>query len=203
MTAADKTLTPRTDLIERLRKRAAIRRQIPGRKSVQNGEPDRIADLLDEAADDLAAKTREVAEVTEQRDAAANACERESLAKLQAQSRAEQAERELAEAKADLESMHNSLNGEADARLKAEGELSEAKAAYKNACAQRAAINAEAERLREALNWIERHLIEGKWDGTLGRPKSWHMVGPYRHALAKMVGNTLLDAIDAARQGGV
>jgi hypothetical protein len=39
------------DLIYRLRKRADIRRQIPGRKSVQNNEPDRIADLLDEAAD--------------------------------------------------------------------------------------------------------------------------------------------------------
>ena len=39
------------DLLCRLRKRADIRRQIPGRKSVQNGEPDRIADLLEEAAD--------------------------------------------------------------------------------------------------------------------------------------------------------
>jgi len=39
------------DLIDRLRKRAEIRRQIPSRKSVQNGEPDRIADLLEEAAD--------------------------------------------------------------------------------------------------------------------------------------------------------
>ncbi len=39
------------DLIYRLRKRADIRRQIPSRKSVQNNEPDRIADLLDEAAD--------------------------------------------------------------------------------------------------------------------------------------------------------
>lgn len=39
------------DLIYRLRKRADIRRQIPSRKSVQNGEPDRIASLLDEAAD--------------------------------------------------------------------------------------------------------------------------------------------------------
>lgn len=38
------------DLIYRLRKRADIRRQIPGRKSVQNNEPDRIADLLEEAA---------------------------------------------------------------------------------------------------------------------------------------------------------
>ena len=39
------------DLVYRLRKRAEIRRQIPSRKSVQNNEPDRIADLLDEAAD--------------------------------------------------------------------------------------------------------------------------------------------------------
>jgi hypothetical protein len=42
-----------TDLITRLRKRAEIRRQIPTRKSVVNGEPDRIADLLEEAADEL------------------------------------------------------------------------------------------------------------------------------------------------------
>ena len=37
-------------LVYRLRKRAEIRRQIPGRKSVEQGEPDRIADLLEEAA---------------------------------------------------------------------------------------------------------------------------------------------------------
>ncbi len=38
------------DLIFRLRKRAEIRRQIPSRKSVQEGAHDRIADLLEEAA---------------------------------------------------------------------------------------------------------------------------------------------------------
>ena len=37
-------------LVYRLRKRAEIRRQIPGRLSVTEGKPDRIADLLDEAA---------------------------------------------------------------------------------------------------------------------------------------------------------
>ena len=37
-------------LVFRLRKRAEIRRQIPGRKSVKEGIPDRIADLLEEAA---------------------------------------------------------------------------------------------------------------------------------------------------------
>jgi hypothetical protein len=39
------------DLVYRLRKRAEIRRQISTRKSVQEGKPDRIADLLEEAAD--------------------------------------------------------------------------------------------------------------------------------------------------------
>jgi hypothetical protein len=37
-------------LVFRLRKRAEIRRQIQGRKSVEEGKPDRIADLLEEAA---------------------------------------------------------------------------------------------------------------------------------------------------------
>lgn len=41
------------DLIDRLEKRATIRRQIKDRKSVQEGKPDRIADLLDEAAGTL------------------------------------------------------------------------------------------------------------------------------------------------------
>lgn len=41
------------DIVFRLRKRAEIRRSIPTRKSVQEGKPDRIADLLEEAADAL------------------------------------------------------------------------------------------------------------------------------------------------------
>lgn len=41
------------DLIYRLRKRAEIRRQIPTRKSAQENKPDRIADLLEEAADEI------------------------------------------------------------------------------------------------------------------------------------------------------
>lgn len=40
-------------LISRLRKRAEIRRQITTRKSVQEGKPDRIADLLEEAANEI------------------------------------------------------------------------------------------------------------------------------------------------------
>lgn len=41
------------DLVYRLRKRAEIRRQIPSRKSVQENKPDRLANLLDEAADEI------------------------------------------------------------------------------------------------------------------------------------------------------
>lgn len=40
-------------LVYRLRRRASIRRQIKDRKSVQEGQPDRIADLLEEAADEI------------------------------------------------------------------------------------------------------------------------------------------------------
>ena len=40
-------------LLFRLRKGAEIRRQIQGRKSVEEGKPDRIADLLEEAADEI------------------------------------------------------------------------------------------------------------------------------------------------------
>jgi len=41
------------DLVYRLRKRAEIRRQIPTRKSVQDNQPDRLSDLLDEAANEI------------------------------------------------------------------------------------------------------------------------------------------------------
>ena len=41
------------DLVYRLKKRAEIRRNIPTRKSVQEGQPDRIADLLEESANEI------------------------------------------------------------------------------------------------------------------------------------------------------
>ena len=41
------------DLVFRLRKRAEIRRQIADRKSVQEGKPDRLSDLLEEAANEI------------------------------------------------------------------------------------------------------------------------------------------------------
>ena len=46
-------MTNEDDLVYRLRKRAEIRRQIPGRKSVEEGTPDRIADILEEAANEI------------------------------------------------------------------------------------------------------------------------------------------------------
>jgi hypothetical protein len=49
-----------TDLVYRLRKRAEIRRQIPGRKSVEEGAPDRIADILEEAANEIEELRREI-----------------------------------------------------------------------------------------------------------------------------------------------
>lgn len=41
------------DIVWRLKERARIRRQIPSRKSVQEGTPDRISDLLEEAAEEI------------------------------------------------------------------------------------------------------------------------------------------------------
>ena len=49
----DSGMIDEDDLVYRLRKRAEIRRQIPTRKSVQEGAPDRIADLLEEAANEI------------------------------------------------------------------------------------------------------------------------------------------------------
>lgn len=40
-------------LVYRLRRRAEIRRQIPGRLAVVEGKPDKIANLLDEAAAEI------------------------------------------------------------------------------------------------------------------------------------------------------
>jgi hypothetical protein len=58
MTTTERSETP--TLIERLNERARIRRQIPSRKSVMEGAPDRIADLLEEAATSLTALNAEL-----------------------------------------------------------------------------------------------------------------------------------------------
>jgi len=47
-------------LVYRLRKRAEIRRQIPTRLSVTENKPDRIADLLEEAAFEIEKLRREL-----------------------------------------------------------------------------------------------------------------------------------------------
>ena len=52
------------DLVYRLKKRAFIRRRIPSRKSVQEGQTDRMADLLDEAAAEIERLRKELKDVT-------------------------------------------------------------------------------------------------------------------------------------------
>ena len=54
---------PEETLVERLRKRAEIRRQIPTRKSVQENKPDRIADLLEEAATKIEADAKTISDL--------------------------------------------------------------------------------------------------------------------------------------------
>ena len=54
-------------LVFRLRKRAEIRRQIPGRLAVVEGKPDKIADLLDEAAKEIESLRETVAAFVAQR----------------------------------------------------------------------------------------------------------------------------------------
>jgi len=53
-------MSDENDIVFRLRKRAEIRRQIPGRKSVEEGAPDRIADLLEEAANEIEAMRKKI-----------------------------------------------------------------------------------------------------------------------------------------------
>jgi hypothetical protein len=63
--------TEQQSLVFRLYKRAEIRRQIAHRKSVQEGKPDRIAALLDEAAREiqrLQATIEEISKHTKGRD---------------------------------------------------------------------------------------------------------------------------------------
>ena len=51
------------DIVDRLLKRAQIRRQIPTRKSVIEGKPDRIADILEEAANEINKLRKEIEKV--------------------------------------------------------------------------------------------------------------------------------------------
>jgi hypothetical protein len=56
--------TEEQSLVFRLLKRAEIRRQIVHRKSVEDGKPDRIANLLDEAAAEIQRLQLTLTEVT-------------------------------------------------------------------------------------------------------------------------------------------
>lgn len=47
-------------LLDRLETRAFIRRTISSRKSVQEGKPDRISDLLEEAANEIKRLNKEL-----------------------------------------------------------------------------------------------------------------------------------------------
>lgn len=53
-------------LVFRLRKRAEIRRQVSSRKSVQEGQPDRISNLLEEAANEIEVLKETVAKFVSQ-----------------------------------------------------------------------------------------------------------------------------------------
>lgn len=53
-------------LVFRLLKRAEIRRQISSRKSVQEGAPDRIADLLEESATRIIEQDKTIKKMQEQ-----------------------------------------------------------------------------------------------------------------------------------------
>ena len=51
------------NLVFRLRKRAEIRRQIGSRKSVQEDRPDRISDILEEAANEIESLRKKLSHV--------------------------------------------------------------------------------------------------------------------------------------------
>lgn len=56
-------MRPYTEIISDLRKRAEIRRNAKGRKSVEEGQPDRLADQLEEAANAIEKLYNEVSEL--------------------------------------------------------------------------------------------------------------------------------------------
>ena len=55
-------------------------------------------------------------------------------------------------------------------------------------------------RVRELESFLSM-LFQSHWDGTIGRPPTWHLRGDFRHVLAGMRGETLADAIAALGRG--
>jgi hypothetical protein len=47
----------------------------------------------------------------------------------------------------------------------------------------------------EILDWLERYIFQHQWDGTIGRSPRWSVVGPHRHYLQMMQGNTFREAV--------
>ena len=59
------------DIVDLLRERARIRRQIPTRKSVQENKPDRLSSLLEDAANEISQlrdKISNLEDIIESRD---------------------------------------------------------------------------------------------------------------------------------------
>lgn len=64
--------------------------------------------------------------------------------------------------------------------------------------AELAASREREARMRDAVAWLERRLFDRNWGGTLGAPCDWYMAIGYRHALQKMKGASLLEAVEFA-----
>lgn len=75
-------------------------------------------------------------------------------------------------------------------------------AAWKERCERAEQEVASLRSDRDRLDWLERTLFDKWWNGVIdsGSKTLWRMAGPHRHALQRMVGDTLRAAIDNARQ---
>ncbi len=49
------------------------------------------------------------------------------------------------------------------------------------------------------LQWLQDHVFDHHWDGTIGRPSTWRVWGGSRHEIGKMRGESLIEAIRSVR----
>jgi len=73
-------------------------------------------------------------------------------------------------------------------------------AAYEELLARANTAKVAADLMRDRAEKAERFLsmlFESHWDGTIGRPPTWHLRGDFRHILAGLRGETLDEAITA------
>ena len=49
---------------------------------------------------------------------------------------------------------------------------------------------------KERFDWLERNLFDKKWDGTIGEPPRWSVVGHWRHIVQVFRGDSLREALD-------